>query len=65
MDIVDDTTIQAAVRQAALIQLKQNVENRWKKNNFAVSSKANIVVISEQEKTTIRNFLMPGLNWFT
>lgn len=60
MEIIDDATISAFVRQAALIQLKNNVERRWQPIKTQKPAKNPSVPISQPEKAQIREYLLPG-----
>ena len=53
MEIVDDVAVKDPIRQAAAIQLKLTIENRWK-----VPPSSTTQALTENEKATIRQFLL-------
>jgi len=60
MEVIDDASINVFVRQAALIQLKNNVERRWQPIKAAKPPKEPLVPLSKPEKIKIREYLLPG-----
>ena len=60
MEVIDDATINVFVRQAALVQLKNNIERRWQPVKTQKVNKEPLVPISKPEKIKIREYLLPG-----
>lgn len=60
MEITSDTNMPSDIRQAALVQLKNNVNSRWKPLELTKQPKDKIVYISENEKQQIKSHLLKG-----
>lgn len=65
MEVIDDASINVFVRQAALIQLKNNIERRWRPIKYQKVQKEPTIPLTQPEKAKIREYLLPGIKGVT